>query len=75
MTQSTASNPPLLDPGLGDCLEKILLPPTDPNAEVMEISVYKLVYVGGAIYVKDSALRWLILPKKIDSQNLVTPKK
>ena len=48
MTQSTASNPPLLDPGLGDCLEKILLPPTDPNAEVIEISGYKLVYVDGA---------------------------
>ncbi|MBW4458279.1 MAG: hypothetical protein KME55_40005 [Nostoc indistinguendum CM1-VF10] len=48
MTQSTASNPALLDPGLGDCLEKILLPPTDPNAEVMEIPGYKLVYVNGA---------------------------
>ncbi|MEH2039391.1 hypothetical protein [Nostoc sp.] len=29
-------------------LEKILLPPTDPNAEVMEIPGYKLVYVNGA---------------------------
>ncbi len=48
MTQSTASNPALLDPDLGDCLEKILLPPTDPNAEVMEIPGYKLVYVNGA---------------------------
>ena len=28
--------------------DKILLPPTDPNAEVMEIPGYKLVYVGGA---------------------------
>jgi hypothetical protein len=28
--------------------EKILLPPTDPNAEVMEIPPYKLVYVNGA---------------------------
>lgn len=28
--------------------EEILLPPTDPNAEVIEISVYKLVYVNGA---------------------------
>ncbi|AVH64100.1 hypothetical protein NPM_2417 [Nostoc sp. 'Peltigera membranacea cyanobiont' N6] len=28
--------------------EKILLPPTDPNAEVMEIPGYKLVYVNGA---------------------------
>lgn len=48
MTQSTASNPALLDPGLDNCLEKILLPPTDPNAEVMEIPDYKLVYVNGA---------------------------
>ncbi|WP_193372290.1 hypothetical protein [Nostoc punctiforme] len=28
--------------------EKILLPPTDPNAEVQEISGYKLVYADGA---------------------------
>ncbi|MEH2294017.1 hypothetical protein [Nostoc sp.] len=48
MTQSTASNPALLDPGLGDCQELILLPPTDPSAEVMEIPDYKLVYVNGA---------------------------
>ncbi|WP_265276650.1 hypothetical protein [Nostoc sp. KVJ3] len=27
--------------------EKILLPPTDPNAEVQEISGYKLVYADG----------------------------
>ncbi|MCC5666960.1 hypothetical protein LC653_24485 [Nostoc sp. CHAB 5784] len=33
---------------LDEPTEKILLPPTDPNAEVMEISGYKLVYVGGA---------------------------
>ncbi|MEH1912784.1 hypothetical protein [Nostoc sp.] len=33
---------------LDDPTEKILLPPTDPNAEVMEISGYKLVYVNGA---------------------------
>ena len=62
MTQSTASNPALLDPGLGDCLEKILLPPTDPNAEVMEIPGYKLVYVNGAcprnyrVYKADSMI-------------------
>ncbi|MCC5662172.1 hypothetical protein LC608_35760 [Nostoc sp. XA010] len=62
MTQSTASNPPLLDPGLGDCLEKILLPPTDPSAEVIEISGYKLVYVNGAcrrnyrVYKADSMI-------------------
>jgi hypothetical protein len=28
--------------------EKILLPPTDPNAEVQEIPGYTLVYVNGA---------------------------
>ncbi|MBD2248620.1 hypothetical protein H6G26_35450 [Nostoc sp. FACHB-888] len=31
-----------------EAVAPILLSPTDPNAEVMEISVYKLVYVGGA---------------------------
>ncbi|WP_412982937.1 hypothetical protein [Nostoc sp. UIC 10607] len=31
-----------------DPRERILLPPTDPNAEVMEIFGYNLVYVGGA---------------------------
>ena len=33
---------------LEESLDKILLPPTDPNAEVMEILGYNLVYVGGA---------------------------
>ncbi|AUB44747.1 Pyruvate:ferredoxin oxidoreductase and related 2-oxoacid:ferredoxin oxidoreductases, beta subunit (plasmid) [Nostoc flagelliforme CCNUN1] len=33
---------------LEESLEKILLPPTDPNAEVQEIPPYKLVYVNGA---------------------------
>ncbi len=43
-------------------LEKILLPPTDPNAEVMEIPGYKLVYVYGAcprnyrVYKADSMI-------------------
>ncbi|MCC5612104.1 hypothetical protein LC612_36565 [Nostoc sp. CHAB 5834] len=42
--------------------EKILLPPTDPNAEVQEIPPYKLVYVNGAcprtyrVYADDSML-------------------
>ncbi|MGJ5629881.1 hypothetical protein [Nostoc sp. CALU 1950] len=31
-----------------DPRERILLPPTDPNAEVMEIPGYNLVYVNGA---------------------------
>ena len=33
---------------LEEFLDKTLLPPTDPNAEVQEIAPYKLVYVGGA---------------------------
>ncbi|WP_148220491.1 hypothetical protein [Nostoc punctiforme] len=33
---------------LEESLDKILLPPTDPNAEVQEIPPYKLVYVNGA---------------------------
>jgi hypothetical protein len=42
--------------------EKILLPPTDPNAEVLDVSGYKLVYVKGAcpkvyrVYGDDSML-------------------
>ncbi|WP_193200015.1 hypothetical protein [Nostoc sp. MG11] len=28
--------------------EEILLPPTDPNAEIIELADYKLVYCGGA---------------------------
>ncbi|MHC5932528.1 MAG: hypothetical protein ACYTXM_43320, partial [Nostoc sp.] len=31
-----------------ESLDKILLPPTDPNAEVTQITGYKLVYVDGA---------------------------
>jgi hypothetical protein len=38
----------LIAPELDDCQQKILLPPTDPNAEVTEIPGYKLVYVNGA---------------------------
>jgi hypothetical protein len=47
---------------LDDPTEKILLPPTDPNAEVQEIPPYKLVYVNGAcprvyrVYKADSML-------------------
>ncbi|WP_375443217.1 hypothetical protein [uncultured Nostoc sp.] len=33
---------------LEEFLDKILLPPTDPNAEVQEIPGYKLVYADGA---------------------------
>ncbi|MEA5606126.1 hypothetical protein [Nostoc sp. UHCC 0252] len=47
---------------LDNPLEKILLPPTDPNAEVQEIPGYKLVYVNGAcprnyrVYTDDSMI-------------------
>lgn len=47
---------------LDELTEKILLPPTDPNAEVQEISDYKLVYVDGAcprtyrVYKADSMI-------------------
>ncbi|WP_292851826.1 hypothetical protein [Nostoc sp. NMS8] len=47
---------------LHDPIEKILLPPTDPNAEVINIPGYKLVYVNGAcprnyrVYKGDSML-------------------
>ncbi|WP_335033556.1 hypothetical protein [Nostoc sp.] len=42
--------------------EKILLPPTDPNAEIIEIPGYTLVYVNGAcprtyrVYTDDSMI-------------------
>ncbi len=45
-----------------ESLDKILLPTTDPNAEVMEIPGYKLVYVNGAcprnyrVYKADSMI-------------------
>ena len=47
---------------LEESLDKILLPPTDPKAEVMEIPGYKLVYVNGAcprnyrVYKADSMI-------------------
>ena len=47
---------------LEESLDKILLPPTDPSAEVMEIPGYKLVYVNGAcprnyrVYKADSMI-------------------
>ncbi|MBH8554008.1 hypothetical protein I8751_16860 [Nostocaceae cyanobacterium CENA357] len=33
---------------LEESQDKILLPPTDPHAEVLDVSGYKLVYVKGA---------------------------
>ncbi|MBD2731163.1 hypothetical protein H6G96_33815 [Nostoc sp. FACHB-892] len=47
---------------LDDPTDKILLPPTDPSAEVMESPGYKLVYVNGAcprnyrVYKADSMI-------------------
>lgn len=47
---------------LEESQDKILLPPTDPHAEVLNISGYKLVYVKGAcpkvyrVYKDDSML-------------------
>ncbi|MBW4457673.1 MAG: hypothetical protein KME55_36345 [Nostoc indistinguendum CM1-VF10] len=47
---------------LKESLDKILLPPTDPNAEVQEIFGFKLVYVGGGcprnyrVYKADSMI-------------------
>ncbi|MFN6565298.1 MAG: hypothetical protein RMY28_036605 [Nostoc sp. ChiSLP01] len=38
----------LQNPNWGECCEKTLLPPTDPNAELIEIPGYTLVYCNGA---------------------------
>ncbi|MBE9210639.1 hypothetical protein IQ244_29880 [Nostoc sp. LEGE 06077] len=46
--QGTANMSFFQEPDWGDCCEKILLPPTHPNAEVIEIPGYKLVYCNGA---------------------------
>lgn len=48
MAQNMISPFPLQEAQLDELAEKILLPPTDPNAEVQEIPPYKLVYVNGA---------------------------
>lgn len=47
-TQNMISTLSLQEDQLDNPLQKILLPPTDPNAEVQEIPPYKLVYVNGA---------------------------
>ncbi|MEA5508028.1 hypothetical protein VB735_34085 [Halotia wernerae UHCC 0503] len=53
---------PLQADDWGECCEKILLPPTNPNAEIVQISGYKLVYVNGAcpriyrVYKTDSMI-------------------
>ncbi|BBD63266.1 hypothetical protein NIES2109_61160 (plasmid) [Nostoc sp. HK-01] len=46
--QNTANMSFFQDPDWGECCEPILLPPTHPNAELIEISGYTLVYCSGA---------------------------
>ncbi|MBD2468795.1 hypothetical protein [Nostoc sp. FACHB-145] len=45
MTQLTINDSTCLPEG---STHKILLPPTDPNADVLEVSGYRLVYHNGA---------------------------
>jgi hypothetical protein len=47
-TQNMITTLSLQETELEEFLDKTLLPPTDPNAEVQEIPPYKLVYVNGA---------------------------
>ncbi|WP_375515300.1 hypothetical protein [uncultured Nostoc sp.] len=61
-TQTMISPFSLQEAQFEESLDKILLPTTDPNAEVMEIPGYKLVYVNGAcprnyrVYKADSMI-------------------
>ena len=61
-TQTMITTFSLQQTQLEESLDKILLPPTVPNAEVMEIPGYKLVYVNGAcpknyrVYKADSMI-------------------
>ncbi|ODG99883.1 hypothetical protein A4S05_35715 [Nostoc sp. KVJ20] len=48
MAHVTITTPSVKTPDWDEHGEKILLPPTDANAQVIEISVYKLVYCNGA---------------------------
>jgi hypothetical protein len=48
MPHNTIITDCLQEAELDESQEKILLSPTDPNAEVLKISGYKLVYVKGA---------------------------
>ncbi|MBH8551474.1 hypothetical protein I8751_03575 [Nostocaceae cyanobacterium CENA357] len=48
MAHVTTTVPPLQADDWGECCEKLLLPATDSNAEIIEITGYKLVYVNGA---------------------------
>jgi hypothetical protein len=62
MSQNMITTFSLQQTQLEESLDKILLPPTDSNAEVMEIPGYKLVYVNGAcprnyrVYKADSMI-------------------
>ncbi|MCC5633467.1 hypothetical protein LC613_39055 [Nostoc sphaeroides CHAB 2801] len=62
MSQNMITTFSLQQTQLEESLDKILLPPTDPNAEVTEIPGYKLVYVNGGcprnyrVYKADSMI-------------------
>ncbi|MHC0068701.1 hypothetical protein ACWATR_38545 [Nostoc sp. UIC 10890] len=62
MTQNMITTFSCQQTELEESLDKILLPPTDPNAEIIEIPGYKLVYVNGAcprtyrVYADDSMI-------------------
>ncbi|MHC5825442.1 MAG: hypothetical protein ACYT04_58735, partial [Nostoc sp.] len=62
MAQNMISPFSLQEAQFEESLDKILLPPTDPNAEVTQIPGYKLVYVNGAcprnyrVYKADSMI-------------------
>ncbi|MBD6621216.1 hypothetical protein FNW02_37355 [Komarekiella sp. 'clone 1'] len=62
MTYYTANRCLLEENCLDESPDRILLPPTDPNAEVWDISGYRLVYCKGAcpkvyrVYRDDSML-------------------
>ncbi len=62
MQHNTIITDSLQEAGLDESPEKIFLSATDPNAEVIEISGYKLVYVNGAcprnyrVYKADSMI-------------------
>jgi hypothetical protein len=62
MAQNMITTFSLQQTQLEESLDKILLPTTDPNAEVQEIPGYKLVYVNGAcprtyrVYTDDSMI-------------------
>ncbi|MBC1221638.1 hypothetical protein GNF10_32030 [Nostoc sp. UCD121] len=62
MAQNMITTFSLQEAQLDEPTEKILLPPTDPYAEIIEVTGYKLVYVNGAcpktyrVYTDDSMI-------------------